>query len=88
MHLPFQEKRPSDEVETCLLLRGETNISRHYRYATRAIKDFTFETALAYITRRKDRVFYPTTDSYNNAYNIIGMNSLPSKTKKNSLPNS
>jgi hypothetical protein len=26
--------------------------------------------------------FYPATDTYNNAYNIIEMNSLPSKTKE------
>jgi hypothetical protein len=48
----------------------------------RATKDATFKTAPAYLTRRKDRVFYPTADTYNNAYNIIRMNSLPSKTKE------
>jgi hypothetical protein len=43
----------------------------------RAIKDAALGTAPANLTRQKDRVFYPTTETYNNAY-IIGMNSLPS----------
>ncbi len=40
------------------------------------------ETDPAYLTRQKDRVFYPTTETYNKTYNIIGMNSLPSKAKE------
>jgi hypothetical protein len=44
MQLPFREKRHIDEASAGLLLRGETNISRH-RKTNRAIKDATFETA-------------------------------------------
>jgi hypothetical protein len=76
MHLPFEVAAAS------LLLRGESNISRHYRKTNRVIKDASLGTAPAYLTRRKDRVFYPTAETFNNAYNIIGMNSLPSKTKE------
>jgi hypothetical protein len=60
-----------------LLLRGEDNLIRHYRKTNRAIKDASIGTAPAYHTRRKDRVFYPTTDTYNNTYIIIEMDSLP-----------
>jgi hypothetical protein len=82
MHLPFQEKRHTEEAAAGLLLRGETNISRHYRKTNRAIKDASLGTVPACHTRRKDGVFYPTTDTHNNAYNIIGISSLPSKTKE------
>ncbi len=54
-----------------------TNSHAYVHYTSTAL-----ETAPAYLTRRADRVFYPTTEMYNNAYNIIGMNSLPSKTKE------
>jgi hypothetical protein len=46
------------------------------------VKDASLGKAPAYHTRRKDRVFYLTTDTYNNAKNIKGMNSLPSKAKE------
>jgi len=82
MRLPVREKRHVEEAAAGLLLRGEANISRHFRKTNREIKDAALETAPAYLTRRADRVFYPTTETYNNAYNIIGMNSLPSKTKE------
>jgi hypothetical protein len=63
-------------------LRGENNISRHYRKTNRAIKGASLGTAPSYLTRRKDRVSYPTAEIFSNAYNIIGMNSLLSKTKE------
>jgi hypothetical protein len=80
MHLPFSDKRHVEEAAAGLLLRGEDNLSRHYRKTNRAIKDVSLRTAPAYHTRRKDGVFYPTTD--NNAYSIIEMDSLQSKTKE------
>jgi hypothetical protein len=82
MHPTFTDKRHVEVAAAGLLLRGENNISRHYRKANRAIKDASLSTAPAYLTRRKDRVFYPTAETFNNAYNIIGLNSLPSKTKE------
>jgi hypothetical protein len=82
MHLPFTDKRHFEVAAADLLLRGESNISRHFRKTKRAIKDASLGTTPAYLTRRKDRVFYLTAETFNNAYNIIGMNSLPSKTKE------
>jgi hypothetical protein len=82
-HLPFTaftDKRHVEVAAAGLLLRGESNIP-HYRKTNRAIKDASLGTAPAYLTKRKDGVFYPTAVTFNNAYNIIGMNSLPSKTK-------
>ena len=81
-HLPFTDKRHVEVAAAGLLLRGESNISRHYRKTNRATKDASLGTAPAYLTRRKDGVFYPSAETFNNAYNIIGMNSLPSKTKE------
>jgi hypothetical protein len=48
----------------------------------RAAKDASLGTAPAYHTRRQDGVFYPTIDTFNNAYNVIEIGSLPSKTKE------
>ena len=80
-HLPFTDKSHVEVAAAGLLLRGESNISCQYRKTNRAIKDASLGTAPAYLTRRKDGVFYPSAETFNNAYNIIGMNSLPSKTK-------
>jgi hypothetical protein len=82
MHIPFSDKRQVEEAAAGLILRGEDNLSRHYRKTNRAIKDASLKTGLAYHTRRQDGVFYPTTDMYNNAYNTIEMGSLLSKTKE------
>jgi hypothetical protein len=81
MHLPFSDKRQVEEAARGLLLRGEDNLSRHYRKTNRAITDASLETGPAYHTRRQDGVFYPTTDTYNNTYIIIEMGSLLYKTK-------
>jgi hypothetical protein len=82
LHLPFRDKRQVEEAAAGLLLRGEDNLSRHYRKMNRAAKDASLGSAPAYHTRRQDGVFYPTIDTFNNAYNIIEMGSLPSKTKE------
>jgi hypothetical protein len=82
LNLPFRDKRHVEYVSAGLLLRGEANISRHYRKTLRAAKDDTIKTAPAYSTRIQDGVFYPTVETFTKAYNIIGMNSLPSKTKE------
>jgi hypothetical protein len=82
MHLPFRDKRQIEEAAAGLLLRGEDNLSRHYRKMNRATKDASLARAPAYHTRRQDGVFYPTMDTFNSAYNIIEMGSLPSKMKE------
>jgi len=76
MHLPFSDKRQVEDAAAGLLLRGEDNLSRHYRKTNRAIKDASLETGLAYHTRRQDGVFFPSTDTYKNAYNMIAIGSL------------
>jgi hypothetical protein len=47
----------------------QDNLSRHYRKMNRATKDASLGSAPAYHTRRQDGVFYPTMDTFNNAYN-------------------
>jgi hypothetical protein len=64
MHLPFRDKRQIEEAAAGLLLRGEDNLSRHYRKMNRATKDASLGTAPSYHTRRQDGVFYPTMDPY------------------------
>jgi len=81
LHLPLQDKRHTELVSAGLLLRGETNMSRGYRKTLRNIKDI----APAYHTRRQDGVYYPTIETFNKAYNIIQLSSLPSKTKETSF---
>jgi hypothetical protein len=57
MHLPFRDKRQVEEAAAGLLLRGEDNLSRHYRKMNRAVKDASLGSAPAYHTRRQDGVF-------------------------------
>jgi exonuclease III len=85
LHLPLQDKRHTELVSAGLLLRGETNMSRGYRKTLRNIKDSTIKIAPAYHTRRQDGVYYPTIETFNKAYNIIQLSSLPSKTKETSF---
>jgi hypothetical protein len=60
-------------------------MSSSYRKILRNIKDSTIKIAPAYQTRRQDGVYYPTTETFNKAYNIIQLSSLPSKTKETSF---
>ena len=60
-------------------------MSSSYRKILRNIKDSTIKIAPAYHTRRQDGVYYPTTETFNKAYNIIQLSSLPSKTKETSF---
>jgi hypothetical protein len=78
MHLPFRDKRQVEEAAEGLLLR-EDNLSCHHRKMNKIRKPWD---SPAYHTRRQDGVFYPTTDTFNNAYNIIEMGSLSSKMKE------
>jgi hypothetical protein len=82
MHLSFTDKRHVEVAAAGLFLRGESNISRHLRKTKRAFKDASLRTAPAYLTKRNDRVFYPTAEKFKNAYNIIGMKACHPKPKK------
>jgi hypothetical protein len=44
-------------------------MSSSYRKILRNIKDSTIKIAPAYHTRRQDGVYYPTTETFNKAYN-------------------
>jgi hypothetical protein len=82
LNLPFRDKRHVEYFPTGLLLRWEANISRHYRKSLRAAKDDTIKTSPAYSIRIQDGVFYLTVETITKAYNILGLNSLPSKTNE------
>jgi hypothetical protein len=62
-------------------------VLRQYRHADIILifENSTIKIAPAYHTRRQDGVFYPTTETFNKAYNIIQLSSLPSKTKETSF---
>jgi hypothetical protein len=66
-------------------MRTDSKMSSYYRKTLRNIKDSEIKIAPAYQTRRQDGVFYPTTETFNKAYNIIHLSSLPSKTKETSF---
>jgi hypothetical protein len=85
LHLPLQGKLHTEVASDGLLLRGESKMSSSYRKILRNIKDSTIKIAPAYQTRRQDGVYYPTTETFNKAYNIIQLSSLPSKTKETSF---
>jgi hypothetical protein len=85
LHLPLQDKLHTEVASAGLLLRGESKMSSSYRKILRNIKDSTIKIAPAYHTRRQDGVYYPTAETFNKAYNIIQLSSLPSKTKETSF---
>jgi hypothetical protein len=80
LHLPLQDKLHTEVASAGLLLRGESKMSSSYRKMLRNIKDSTIKIAKAYHTRRQDGVYYPRTETFKKAYNIIQLSSLPSKT--------
>jgi hypothetical protein len=50
MHLALSEKRHVEEAAAGLILRGENNISCHYRKTHRAIKDASLGTVPSFLT--------------------------------------
>jgi hypothetical protein len=86
LHLPLQDKLHTEVASAGLHLRGESKkMSSSYGKIICNIKDSTIKIAPAYHTRRQDEVYYPTTETFNKAYNIIQLSSLPSKTKETSF---
>jgi hypothetical protein len=85
LHLPLQDKLHVEVASASLLMRSDSKMSSYYRKTLRNVKDSEIKIAPAYHTRRQDGVFYPTTETFNKAYNIIQLSSLPSKTKETSF---
>jgi len=82
LRLPFRDKKHEPQASGGLLLRGERNISQHYRRETMAAIDKKIGIAPAYNTRRTDGVYYPSPQTFEKAFETVDCPFLPSKTKE------
>jgi len=80
--LPFRDKHQGELVSGGLLLRKETKMSQEYRKMQRKKLDAEIKTAPAYASRIRDGIYYPTPETFTNAYKVMQNKHLPSKTKE------
>jgi hypothetical protein len=83
--LPRRPSYPSSITTAQAFLQQDNKLSRIYRKKTRKILDDSIGIAPAYETRRRDGVHYPSEQAFNNAYRVIAIGSMPSKTKETSF---
>ena len=79
--LSFRNKHQSELVSGGLLLRKEGKMSQEYRKMLRKKLDKEIKTAPAYASRIRDGVYYPTPETFTNAFKVLQNKHLPSKTK-------
>ncbi len=83
--LPRRSSYPSSITTAQAFLQQDNKLSRIYRKKARKILDDSIGIAPAYETRRRDGVHYPSEQAFNNAYKVIAIGSMPSKTKETSF---
>ncbi len=81
--MPFRNKYASPRAILASLIKLDTNMSRRYKILCRSILDDYIRVAPAYQTRARDNVYIrPTIHTFNNAYQLLRLLSLTSKTKE------
>jgi hypothetical protein len=81
--MPFRQKFASPRSILALLLQLDTNMSRRYKLLCRSILDTEIQVAPAYQTRIRDNIHIrPTAHTFNNAYQLLRLPLLTSKTKE------
>jgi hypothetical protein len=81
--LPFRNKYASPRSILATMIQLETNMSRRNKLMCRNILDTDIGVAPAYQTRTRDNVHVrPTVPTFNNAYQILRLPLLPSKTRE------
>jgi hypothetical protein len=83
--LPRRPAYPSSITTAQAFLQQDNKLSRIYRKKTRKILDNSIGTAPTYETRRRDGVHYRSKQAFNNAFKVIAIGSMPSKTKETSF---
>jgi hypothetical protein len=65
-----------------LLIRGDKHLSQIHRAHVRQTLDNAIQTAPAYQTRIRDGVYRPDEQTFRDAYNVLDLASMPSKTRE------
>jgi hypothetical protein len=80
--LPIQDIRTAPITITSILMRKNSNISITHKKRAREILTDKLKTAPAYNTRIRDNIYVPDKNTFNNAYKVLNLPLIPSKTKE------
>jgi hypothetical protein len=81
--MPFRNKYASPRAILASLIQLDTNMSRRHKLLCRSILDDNIGVVPAYKTRARDNVHIrPTIHTFNNAYQLLRLSSLASKTRE------
>jgi hypothetical protein len=81
-NLPVRGKQPILQTTASIVFHQEKTLSSINKKRNRMALDLTITTAPAYHTRRRDGVYVPDIATFNDAYKVLRITSLPSKTKE------
>jgi hypothetical protein len=83
LRMPFRQKFASPRSILASLIQLDTNMSRRYKLLCRDILDTEIKVAPAYQTRIRDNIHIrPTVHTFNNAYQLLRLPLLTSKTRE------
>ncbi len=81
--MPFRNRYANPRSTLASMIQLDTNMSRRNKLLCRSILDAEIGVALAYHTRARDNVHIrPTTQTFNNAFQLLRLPSLTSKTRE------
>jgi hypothetical protein len=81
--MPFRNRYANPRTTLASILQLDTNISRRNKLLCRNILDSEIRVAPAYYTRIRDNIqIRPTTQIFNNAFHLLRLPSLTSKTRE------
>jgi hypothetical protein len=81
--MPFRDKYANSRSTPASLIQQDTNMSRRYKLLCRSTLDAEIGVAPAYHTRTRDNIHIrPTLQTFNNAFHLLRLPSLTSKTRE------
>jgi hypothetical protein len=81
--MPFRDKYANQRTTLASIMQLDTNMSRRNKLLCRCILDDEIRVAPAYHTRIRDNIqIRPTTQVFNNAFHLLRLPSLTSKTRE------
>jgi exonuclease III len=81
-HMHSQEDRAVSMSCLSYIMNKDTNISSYHRKTQRSKLDQQLKIAPAYNTRQRDNVYVPEKNTFNQAYLVVNLPGMPSKTKE------
>ncbi|OBQ34618.1 MAG: hypothetical protein AN484_26585, partial [Aphanizomenon flos-aquae WA102] len=78
----FRGREHTNTTTATDLFHQPKNMSQLYKRKCRQKLDEEIKKAPAYQTRRRDGVYYPETQTFNDAYRVLDIPAMPSKTKE------